>query len=145
MYCSGSTVAGWVVRLRDTKAPRLIFRSCLSLPLQGVSSRNQRPASSRSKGFYFLGPCKTTVIRILEIDGSKSTRPLCSFLEILLLRDQLCTLVLDRSVELVSGTLLSPYKAQLTLVREALIVFITSQLFLLDLPSRQSWADPHNP
>ena len=58
------------------------------------------------------------------------TRPLCSFLEILLLRDQLCTLVLDRSVELVSGTLLSPYKAQLTLVREALIVFITSQLFL---------------
>ena len=46
------------------------------------------------------------------------------------LRDQLCPLVLDRSVELVSGTLLSPYKAQLTLVREALIVFITSQLFL---------------
>ena len=77
-----------------------------------------------------MGPCKTTVIRILEIDGSKSTRPLCSFLEILLLRDQLCTLVLDRSVELVNGTLLSPYKAQLTLVREALIVFITSQLFL---------------
>ena len=75
-----------------------------------------------------MGPCKTTVIRILEIDGSKSTRPLCSFLEILLL--QLCTLVLDRSIELVNGTLLYPYKAQLTLVREALIVFITSQLFL---------------
>ena len=71
-------------------------------------------------GLYFLGPCKTTVIRILEIDGSKSTRPLCS----------LCTLVLDPSIELVNGTLLYPYKAQLTLVREALIVFITSQLFL---------------
>ena len=49
---------------------------------------------------------------------------------ILLLRVRLCSLVLDRSVELVSGTLLSPHKAQLTLVREALIVFTTFQLFL---------------
>ena len=49
---------------------------------------------------------------------------------ILLLRVRLCSLVLDRSVELVSGTLLSPHKAQLTLVRGALIVFTTFQLFL---------------
>ena len=43
---------------------------------------------------------------------------------ILLLRVQLCSLVLDRSLELDSGILLSPFWVQLTLVLEALIVFI---------------------